>query len=505
MPTSRGCLMLPYVFAVVVVMPVMCLAQSSWHLIWSDEFNGPANTSPDATKWTYDTGNNGGWGNNELENYTNLPENAHMDGNGDLVIHVEQGSAGYFSARLKTQGLFAVQYGRVEARIKLPSGQGIWPAFWMLGADIPSVGWPQCGEIDIMENRGSEPGTNHGSVHGPGYSGGSAKTSTYLLNTGRSFSDDFHTFAVQWSPASIQFYVDGTSYETVTSASIPNGAQWVFDSPFFILLNVAVGGNFAGAPNATTQFPQDMLVDYVRVYQQQLNISAPFIYQGGVVDAASFGSAMAPGELASVFGSGLADATADGLFDPVAGSFAQTSSGARILMNGVPAPLTYVSPWQINFQIPWETLVATALNIEVERDGTLSNPVTITMASAAPSVFGANGVALLKCAEADPRAGDRCTLWGNGFGTTLPSQLDGRPAPIGPLLPTVKSCSLLVGGQKATVEFCGAAPGLIVDQLNFVYPADAVAMGSVVPAEITIDGITGTALLPNSGPNLLHD
>jgi len=129
-------------------------SDAAWKLIWSDEFGGPVGSSPDPSKWTYDVGNNGGWGNNELETYTALPENSHMDGDGHLVIHVESGSAGYFSARLKSQGLFAVQYGRVEARIKLPAGQGLWPAFWMLGSNIDTVGWPQCGEIDIMERWG---------------------------------------------------------------------------------------------------------------------------------------------------------------------------------------------------------------------------------------------------------------------------------------------------------------------------------------------------------------
>ena len=258
-----------------ILLALVSPVQGAWRLIWSDEFNGPANSLPDPSKWTYDLGNNNGWGNHELETYTNLPENAHMDGQGNLVIHVETALSGYTSARLKTQGLFAAQYGRVEARIKLPSGQGIWPTFWMLGSDVATVGWPRCGEIDIMENIGSQPSTNHGSMHGPGYSHESALTAAYNLPGGRRFSDDFHTFGIAWSGRAVRFYVDGGSYETVTLESIPQTAQWVFDNPFFLLLNVAVGGNFSGPPDATTQFPQDMLIDYVRVYQEQPTALVP--------------------------------------------------------------------------------------------------------------------------------------------------------------------------------------------------------------------------------------
>jgi beta-glucanase (GH16 family) len=231
---------------------------------WSDEFDGPAGALPSAAKWTYDLGG-GGWGNQELETYTSAPANVHLDGSGHLVIHVDKTDSGYTSARLKTQGLFAAHYGRVEARIKLPSGQGIWPAFWMLGADFPSTPWPQCGEIDIMENVGREPSVNHGSVHGPGYSGGNAVSRTYTLPGGAAFSDDFHVFAIDWAPQSIAFTVDGNVYQTIKPGSLPAGAAWVFDKPFFMILNVAVGGTFPGNPNGTTTFPQEMIVDYVRV------------------------------------------------------------------------------------------------------------------------------------------------------------------------------------------------------------------------------------------------
>ena len=233
-------------------------------IVWSDEFNGVAGAKPDPAKWTYDLGGNG-WGNGESEVYTDSADNAHTDGQGNLDIHVISSGNGYTSARLKTQGRFAVEHGRIEARMKIPAGQGIWPAFWMLGTNITTVNWPQCGEIDIMENIGKEPNIVHGSMHGPGYSGGSPITSSY---SGPRFSDDFHTFAVQWSATAVKFYVDGNLYQTVTPGSIPAGTSWVFDNPFFLLLNVAVGGGWPGYPDKTSTFPQDMLVDYVRVYQE---------------------------------------------------------------------------------------------------------------------------------------------------------------------------------------------------------------------------------------------
>jgi beta-glucanase (GH16 family) len=230
---------------------------------WSDEFDGTAGSLPDSSKWTYDLGG-GGWGNQELQTYTNQPENVHLDGQGHLIIHVSSTPVGYTSARLKTQGRFAAQYGRIEVRTKLPAGQGLWPAFWLLGTNITGVGWPACGEIDVMENVGREPSTNHGTVHGPGYSGGNGISSSYTLSGGRKFSDDFHVFAIRWAPQTVTFSVDDNTYATVTPASL-HGASWVFDSQFFLLLNVAVGGTFPGNPDATSQFPQEMIVDYVRV------------------------------------------------------------------------------------------------------------------------------------------------------------------------------------------------------------------------------------------------
>jgi beta-glucanase (GH16 family) len=247
-------------------------ATSIWKMVWSDEFNGPNGSPVDSSKWVAETGG-GGWGNNELEYYTNRLENASQQ-DGNLVIKVLQekyvGSGdtarNYSSARLKTQGKFSQAYGRFEARIKIPRGQGIWPAFWMLGDDIDKPGWPDCGEIDIMENIGKEPSLVHGTIHGPGYSGANGIGSPYALPGDQRFADDFHAFAVEWEPDVIRFYVDDHLYETRTAAELPKGAKWVYDHPFFVLLNVAVGGGWPGNPDATSVFPQTMLVDYVRVY-----------------------------------------------------------------------------------------------------------------------------------------------------------------------------------------------------------------------------------------------
>ncbi len=245
------------------------LDNRNWQLVWSDEFDGAAGESPDPAKWTYDigTGNNG-WGNAELQSYTNRPENVAQDGNGNLVIAAKRetfaGSA-FTSARIKTQGLFEQAYGRFEARIKTPYGPGLWPAFWMLGANIESTPWPQCGEIDIMELRGQEPNLIAGSVHGPGYSGGNAVTKAFGFASAR-FDTDFHVFAVEWGGSYIDFFVDQTLYQRITPDDVTG--EWVFNQPFFLLLNVAVGGNYVGFPTSQTPFPQTMTIDYVRVYQE---------------------------------------------------------------------------------------------------------------------------------------------------------------------------------------------------------------------------------------------
>jgi beta-glucanase (GH16 family) len=255
-----------------------------WKLVWSDEFDGPNGSPVDTTKWGFDTGGNG-WGNNELETYTNRTTNASLE-NGMLVIKAlketftgsDNRTRDYTSARLLTKNKFSQAYGRIEARLKVPYGQGIWPAFWMLGDNINTAGWPNCGEIDIMENIGREPSIVHGTVHGPGYSGGDGIGAAYTLPTGQKFSDNFHTFAVEWEPNVMRFYVDGLLYKTITPANLPAGKSWVFDHPFFIILNVAVGGYWPLYPDATTVFPQQMLVDYVRVYQRATPSNVPVVF-----------------------------------------------------------------------------------------------------------------------------------------------------------------------------------------------------------------------------------
>lgn len=254
-------------------------AQTNWTLVWADEFAQPDGSSPDPGKWAFDVGG-GGWGNNEWQYYSTT--NATVT-NGLLVIEARQRVAGattnYTSARLKTQGKASWAYGRFEARIQLPRGQGLWPAFWMLGTNIttPGNGWPNCGEIDLMENIGREPTLIHGTVHGPGYSGGNAVSAAYALPGNPIFADGFHIFAMEWTTNRIEWFVDGQSYFVVTPASLPGGATWVFTQPQFLLLNVAVGGNWPGDPDASTSFPQRMLVDYVRVYRAGDTNSPPAV------------------------------------------------------------------------------------------------------------------------------------------------------------------------------------------------------------------------------------
>jgi beta-glucanase (GH16 family) len=246
--------------------------EREWFLTWSDEFAAANQSSVDATKWSFDLGGSG-WGNNELQTYTSRTANAFIR-NGFLNIKVlrekftgpDKMTREYTSARLLTENKFTQRYGRFEARIKVPYGQGIWPAFWMLGDNIRSAGWPNCGEIDIMEHVGREPFKVFGTLHGPGYSGASGISATHTLST--KVSNDFHTFAIEWEPKTIRFYIDRVLYKTRTDADLPAGTAWVFDHPFFLILNVAVGGSFPGNPDGTTVFPQSMQVDYVRVYRR---------------------------------------------------------------------------------------------------------------------------------------------------------------------------------------------------------------------------------------------
>lgn len=231
-------------------------------LVWSDEFDG---TAVDPAKWGYDLGGSG-WGNRELEFYTSSPENAFVGG-GHLTIQARQqaqGGRAYTSARLLTKGKQSFRFGRLDVRARLPRGQGLWPAFWLLGDDIDQHSWPACGEIDVMELRGQEPGKMLSTLHF-GTSGADHRyqgTSTALASG--SFADDFHLFSVVRSRDQLRFFLDGRPYYTFTAA---DAAPYPFNNPFFVVLNVAVGGDFVGSPDATTAFPQQMQVDYVRYYQ----------------------------------------------------------------------------------------------------------------------------------------------------------------------------------------------------------------------------------------------
>jgi len=238
--------------------------RAGWKLVWQDEFYGD---TLNLSNWTFDIGAHG-WGNSELEEYTHHTDNVRVE-NGNLIIEARQdetAKVGYSSARIKSQDLQAWQYGRIEGRLKLPQGQGIWPAFWMLGSDIDKTTvWPNCGEIDIMEFIGKEPNNIYNTLHGPGYSGANG-IGTHTEPPGGSLQNDFHVYAIEWEPTEIRWYIDDSQTFQVAAEDVPG--KWVFDHPFFIILNVAVGGGWPGYPDSTTVFPQQMLVDYVRVYQR---------------------------------------------------------------------------------------------------------------------------------------------------------------------------------------------------------------------------------------------
>jgi beta-glucanase (GH16 family) len=271
-------------FALLVVLALGHPAAAAANLVWGDEFNGPGGSAPDPSRWTAETGA-GGWGNQELEYYTGRPANAALNGHGELAITARReayGGADYTSARLTTAASFARAYGRFEARIELPRGQGLWPAFWLLGSDVGTAGWPGSGEIDVMENVGNQPNTSYSTIHGPGFSGSGG------LSWGRwlpaPLADAYHTVAVDWSPNRIRFLLDGVEFRRLSPASLPAGDAWVFDHPFFMILDLAVGGSWPGSPDATTAFPQTMLVDYVRVYD---DAPEPDLARGRTVWASS--------------------------------------------------------------------------------------------------------------------------------------------------------------------------------------------------------------------------
>jgi beta-glucanase (GH16 family) len=236
---------------------------AGWTLTWSDEFDGDAGKQADPKKWKYSNGPSNV--NNELEYYSNRPENSALDGMGHLLITSRKeafNGRNYTSAKMTSQGLFSQKYGRLETRVQLPAGKGLWPAFWALGNN--NVGWPQCGEIDIMETIGSQLTINRGSLHGPGYSGDSPLTAQFHLMDGSDFSKDFHVYGIEWAENVVRFYVDGMLYETRTPQDVP-GKQWVYNHDFYLIYNVAVGGKFPGNPDDSI-FPRTMTIDYVRVY-----------------------------------------------------------------------------------------------------------------------------------------------------------------------------------------------------------------------------------------------
>jgi beta-glucanase (GH16 family) len=238
-------------------------APPGWELLWNDEFDGEV---IDRSNWTFDIGG-WGWGNGEAQYYTDRSENARLE-DGLLIIEARQEkveNSYYTSARLKTQGLQAFQYGRIEARIKVPSGAGLWPAFWMLGDSFDGSNWPDCGEIDIMEYVGREPDLIIGTAHGPGYSG--ALGFSRWNRQEYDIADDFHTFAIEWEEDQITWFYDGAEYYTL-GREIVGDREWVFNQPFFIILNLAVGGTLGGIIHPDTVFPTQLQVDYVRVFQE---------------------------------------------------------------------------------------------------------------------------------------------------------------------------------------------------------------------------------------------
>lgn len=251
-----------FLAALLAATPVLG-APGTWELAWADEFTG---TELNRQHWTFDQGG-GGWGNRELQFYTDRLDNCFLT-NGWLIIEAKRErfeNREYTSARLKTQGLHSWTYGRIEARIQVPSGQGVWPAFWMLGTNITSVGWPACGEIDILEHVlpiGAN--TVRGSLHGPGYSGGQALHGDTTVS---GLTSQFHVYAVQWEPEVIRWFVDGRKYFEVKPADLAP-RRWVFDRPHFLLLNLAIGGAWPGSPDRSTPWPARMVVDYVRVYRR---------------------------------------------------------------------------------------------------------------------------------------------------------------------------------------------------------------------------------------------
>ena len=528
---------LPY-YGLVTGFTYNVTAPNGRQLVWSDEFNGPAGTAPSSTKWNFDLGNNGGWDNGEIESYTNSIDNAFEDGNGNLVIRaIKDAQGNYTSARLHTGDVtsnpaisthtanLTWQYGRIDARIKVPFGHGVWPAFRMFGANYGTAGWPLCGEIDVMDNFGYyldsagalvDASTNNGAAQGPGYtgfSGGEALWARYKMPLGQTTFDDYHVYSLEWSADSIAWYVDGTLYHMVLPGDLKASQTWVFNQPFFLLLDLAIGGTIPGAPDDSVTFPKDMLVDYVRIYQPvAVPTTTPIITPGRVVNAASYLGTLAPGTLAAVYGNHLAADVQ--LLQKPDGSFPTTANDITVTVNGVPAALVFVSPGQINFQIPWETATGAYVPVKVTRNGSDSNIEYVTVTPVAPSMFlsefdhglawvtgnTSDGCATL-ISECRVKAGSTYELWANGLGPKRLPEHDGIPDGATTLddlsvAGGTASCQLTIGGIPATVVYCGAAPGEIIDQLNFTYPDGVTSDYDYTDAALTINGVTGHVRVP---------
>ena len=251
----------------------------NWVQVWGDEFDGPAGARISSDNWVYDIGDgcaqgNCGWGNNEKEYYSNLPSNISLNGQGQLMIVARASAPGlrcyygacrYTSGKITTRGKVVVEPGRVEARIKLAVGQGLWPAFWLLGSTCPETPWPACGEIDIMENKGSQPTSTSSALHGPGYSGATPFVHVNKLSSGN--ITDFHTYAVEWDSTHVRFFVDDALHYQITRDQVERYGKSVLGNSFHLILNLAVGGHFDGDPQSDQIFPATMVVDYVRVYR----------------------------------------------------------------------------------------------------------------------------------------------------------------------------------------------------------------------------------------------
>jgi len=339
-------------------------AYADWQLVWADEFDGPG---IDGTHWTFDLGNGtGGWGNNELEYYTSRPQNAYVS---NSVLHIAAlkeayGGQNYTSAKLKTLGLFSQCYGRFEFRAQLPQGQGYWPALWLMPEDSVYGGWAASGEIDVMENKGSDPSTVLGTLHfGGAWPNNQQSYGPAYTFSGADSVTNFHVYALEWTTNSIQWFVDDQLYETQTSWWSSGGPYPApFDQPFYIIMNLAVGGNFGGNPDATTVFPGEMLVDYVRVYEgvaapappPVLKLKVPLADPRGSTTTASDASSGVKVTLQMLNGAGAAYD-----YHGLAGSgVAGAATGARALdfssnsaQPGQPGPVAAVTNANLGFGI----------------------------------------------------------------------------------------------------------------------------------------------------------